>query len=420
MRTKCLLINAYSARNAGDAAIMLGTIALLRDTGITDVALASRHRAEDADFYLGHGVRVVSPPIPFPPRGRLPSVLRALILALGVLRGLLVAATFRFHRATGLMIGRMFRAGGTLEVLGADKIVIAGGGYMYSSKRRFNLTLFHEMMCIIVPIVAGRAIVMMPQSIGPLTRRADRALVSRVLRHVRPVMAREPLAFAETVGLLGSSHDIHLCPDVAFYGWPSECQRDDVLSRDSFVVGIVAMDWTWARIDGPVSLDRYCEKLAQFATMNAQRGHEVVFCAHSFMPEQEQVDIEIAHRVMGLIPEACRARCRIAEDARSPESLRAIYASCDVVVGTRLHSCILAMLEGTPAIALAYQPKAIGTYSMVGLSDLCFTADDFDVLSLQVLVDALEKDPSAGRARIGASVTDARNTIVRSYSGLLG
>ncbi len=46
-----LIINSFSSRNAGDAAIVLGTAALLRDARPARVTNASRHYAEDAGFY---------------------------------------------------------------------------------------------------------------------------------------------------------------------------------------------------------------------------------------------------------------------------------------------------------------------------------------------------------------------------------
>lgn len=74
---RAVITNAYSAKNAGDAAIMLATAELLRSLGFTDIRLASRYADEDRDFYAAYGLRTVPPAIAFPVRGGMSSPARA-------------------------------------------------------------------------------------------------------------------------------------------------------------------------------------------------------------------------------------------------------------------------------------------------------------------------------------------------------
>ena len=69
MSGRALVVNAYSARNLGDAAITLSTAALLRDLGFSAVSVSSRHYDEDAAFYARHSITTVPPLISFPVGG---------------------------------------------------------------------------------------------------------------------------------------------------------------------------------------------------------------------------------------------------------------------------------------------------------------------------------------------------------------
>jgi polysaccharide pyruvyl transferase WcaK-like protein len=64
------------------------------------------------------------------------------------------------------------------------------------------------------------------------------------------------------------------------------------------------------------------------------------------------------------------------EVAFDPETIEASIAGCDVVIGQRLHSVILAFAYGVPALSLSYQPKCLDFLESVGFADLSLKTDD--------------------------------------------
>ncbi len=197
---------------------------------------------------------------------------------------------------------------------------------------------------------------------------------------------------ATAIRTMGHGHSFELCPDIAFFGWDGERAG----SESTGAVGIVAMDWTWARpVDRRDALARYIERLAQVADRVAGAGLEVRLFGHSRMPEMEQDDFEVAERVVAAAasPAVALAPAGATTDVTL---LRDAFGELSVVIGTRLHSCIVAMSVDTPAVGLAYQPKTRGTFSLLGLDPLCFDVESFSPDLVATTATELARD---GRRR---------------------
>lgn len=78
------------------------------------------------------------------------------------------------------------------------------------------------------------------------------------------------------------------------------------------------------------------------------------------------------------------------------------YAKLDLHIGGMLHSCILATSAGTPCIALAYDIKHQGFFDLMGLSENCLSAADFNPEALYSRAMDLLANPAPVRAHIAA------------------
>lgn len=398
-----LIINAYSYHNAGDAAIMLSTRALLRDLGARRVRVSSRYA--DRESYRIHGVEPVEEILPYPERGVVAPAVRLLTLLLATVGALIVIALARFSSRAARLSAAVF-ARRALRLVDEDTVIaIAGGGYMYSSRRKVNLGLLQCLVSIRLGRALGAGTVMLPQSIGPIHRPFDAWLIRWSLRGTTPV-ARELVSVeASTTPLRLPA--LTVVPDVAFYGSICETSHQEA-RRASQVARIVVMDWSWSSSVSSGAFDDYKHRVAEFADRLATRGWTVVLGGHSSLPDHGQDDIAIAREIAQLMtsPAAIDADTSVAH-------LETAYRSVGIVIGTRLHSCIMALTQGTPAVALAYQEKSRGVLKVAGLSALVQDVDSISVSALVDLVDlAMQSDPAA-RAK------EAKATIHRYYSAAL-
>ncbi|MDO8314862.1 MAG: polysaccharide pyruvyl transferase family protein [Rugosibacter sp.] len=76
------------------------------------------------------------------------------------------------------------------------------------------------------------------------------------------------------------------------------------------------------------------------------------------------------------------------------------YAKLDLHIGGMLHSCILATSAGTPCIALAYDIKHQGFFDLMGLSENCLSAANFNPEALYSRAMDLLANPAPVRAHI--------------------
>ncbi|MCM3614324.1 polysaccharide pyruvyl transferase family protein [Microbacterium enclense] len=361
-RGHCLIINSYSFRNAGDAAIMLATKQLLESEGAASVTLSSRY--DDSSDYSRFGLRVVPEIVPFPAEGaRLSRAARAVY---GLAASLLVIAGAAVSRSFARILARALLPRTSRITRTTDTVVIAGGGYMYSSKRRLNLSLYQSLVSIRLGDALTGSTLMMPQSIGPVTRPFDRWLIQWSLRHTT-VVVREKLSLAaSTVPLQLPARDVD---DVAFF-YTAQTTADAV----SDVCRIVAMDWRWSTSVNQVAFEEYVLRVAEIATRVHELGLRVVLGGHSSLPEHKQDDILVAKMISARLsfPHEVDENTDVAH-------LYDEYARSRVVVGTRLHACIMAISVGTPAISLQYQEKSRGVLRRLGLDRYVHRVDELDV-----------------------------------------
>ncbi len=371
-RGHCLIINSYSFRNAGDAAIMLATKQLLESGGAASVTLSSRY--DDSFEYSRFGLKVVPEIVPFPAQGA--RIYRALRAVYGLAASLLVIAGASASRSLARAMARILLPRTHRITRYIDTVVIAGGGYMYSSKRRINLSLYQSLVSIRLGHALTGSTLMMPQSIGPVTRAFDSRLIRWSLRHTR-VIVREALSLAaSTVPLQVAAQEVD---DVAFfYSTPKRAHGVGEYCR------IVAMDWRWSTSVTQEAFEEYVSRVAAIATQIHDRGLRIVIGGHSSIPEHEQDDIVVAKLISARLQFPHEV-----DEITDVAHLYEEYGRSRVVIGTRLHACIMAISVGTPAISLQYQEKSRGVLRRLGLDRYVHRVDALDVAEVVGQVEEL-------------------------------
>ena len=91
----------------------------------------------------------------------------------------------------------------------------------------------------------------------------------------------------------------------------------------------------------------------------------------------------VAHEVVNSMRNDAKILC----GEYSPRQLSSIYGNMDIHIGTRMHSNILAMLSGTPVVAIQYEFKTSGLMDSIGLNDFVVDVNQIDPESLIHLVE---------------------------------
>jgi polysaccharide pyruvyl transferase WcaK-like protein len=98
----------------------------------------------------------------------------------------------------------------------------------------------------------------------------------------------------------------------------------------------------------------------------------------------------------------------------------ALLSQARMLVGTRLHSCILALLSGVPAVSVGYQHKSQGTLDLLDLGHLNLDIHDLATDDLLALVEATMDHYQEVREEIRQRVRQASQQIDELVGGPIG
>jgi polysaccharide pyruvyl transferase WcaK-like protein len=100
-------------------------------------------------------------------------------------------------------------------------------------------------------------------------------------------------------------------------------------------------------------------------------------------------DLDAVNRLLAQLTPAERQRVEVAATPETLEDAVRQYTEVDVLITSRMHAAIFALAVGTPAIAVAYEPKVAGVMADVGLADRVVPADTR--LSADALIDLVAR-----------------------------
>jgi colanic acid/amylovoran biosynthesis protein len=378
-----LIVNGYSGRNRGDQLILNSMIRLFQARGCAVRLIVDDPR--DTNRY----------PVPT--------------------SGPLVATWPRAHGSRLALVARILR---TLvwppvadeRFAWADVCVSAGGGYLYDDGTRASrLNLVLRLLTIRAAEAAGLPVVLFSQSIGPFTSRLWARLTARTIERAKLVLVREELSFERCTQL--GVPDAVLCDDCAFVGPPGENGVDE---RARGRIGVTVLD----RLSGPDPsarrYERYFTALADgLAAAVDNRNVEVLVIS--------QVDVHARdsdHAAGPQLVAALRARgvvTRFIDLGDCDElELSAYYAGLRLLVASRLHSAILAMRRGTPAVGIGYLTKFEGVFDRLGMRDLVLHSESLDSGTLEQTVSRALNRHEALRLQLRDRLSELRANAERA------
>ncbi|MEM4217088.1 MAG: polysaccharide pyruvyl transferase family protein [Candidatus Methanomethylicaceae archaeon] len=396
-----LLINLHSARNEGDRLLLDRTLALLRRAfPAANIVLS----ANDPDSFVTYQESVV-PSLTWwfkrPCEGRSRWVWSSLLMA----PFLLAIAVLALRGSCKLVRLLPARQQALLIALSdADFVVAAPGNYFYTSGR-LGLALLFVLLNQWLVLVAGKPLYLFPQTIGPLCRSWERRALGHVLAKARIIFLRDIFSVHLLARLPGRPFRAVVVPDLAF----ATERYADTLGRELLashgltvlerpLLGVTVLDW--GRLQRSFRQQKAYERAVAEAIdffVKAYGGQAVLFpqvCG----PSVAENDLIPSLRVYEQVRQ--RDRVLLIGHVPSVEHLISAYGLMDIFLGTRLHSNILAVTQGVPVLAIAYQPKTYGVMQSVGLQSWVVLIETVSADLLQQYLRALWEQREAVRVVI--------------------
>ena len=275
--------------------------------------------------------------------------------------------------------------------LNCDCLISVGGAFINDNYRP---AILGRLFNLYFAKLLGKPVIIYAQSIGPFHTHKYKTLAHFVLNRVNLITLRdiESKNVLEKIGV--RTPPIYVTADAAF-SLPTYTLDigKDLLKREGFdvetkklKVSISVRKWRYYEKNNIQGHKRYIHSVAAAADyLIENKNAEVIFASTcTDFGGYHNDDRIIAHEIIKTMKNNAKLLC----GEYSPMQLSSIYGYMDLHIGTRMHSNILAMLYGTPLMAIQYEFKTQGLMNFFGLNDFVL---DINNITSESLIQLVEK-----------------------------
>lgn len=299
----------------------------------------------------------------------------------------------------------------------ADLVIDIGGGDSFTDiygGRRFAQMMFQKAM---VPL-AGRPLVLAPQTIGPFRSALRQRLAVASIRRAAIVATRDALSTA-ALSAMGFDGPVIEASDVALrlpYDPPAPRPQGGPVRVGLNVSGLL--------MAGGYSRNNMFGLKTDYPAL--ARRILAAFRAHPDAPELHLVPHVITWGGGGVEDDLAASQALadefpgtvLAPAFASPSEAKSYIAGLDFFMGARMHACVAAFSTGVPVIPMAYSRKFAGLFGSLGYDrTVDCTAEDGESILARIL-DAYD-DRAALSAEMQVALQRGLKKLAR-YEAALG
>lgn len=300
----------------------------------------------------------------------------------------------------------------------ADAIILGGGGlfqdYWGVPTQTMLMPDQHGMAYFMAfPLLAAlldKPFALYALGVGPLRTDEGRAFTRAAFEAAGRASVRDAESRSLMIALGVEPDRLIQSADPAFLleSEPSERSADlfsslRLTEKSAFRLGVALRAWdigvdqeAWTA-QTAAALDRFIDEIqAEVLFIPFQVGGDALSNDRAV---SEQVRQQMRHG----------GRVLIADQVDRASDMLSLLGSCDLILGMRLHSILLAAVVGVPSVGLIYDPKVRQAMNGLGLSDL---AHDLDSLSADALLQSL-RDAHAERDELSSRVRTHAETLAQ-------
>lgn len=231
-------------------------------------------------------------------------------------------------------------------LLAGTRMFIAGGGTLIQDDTS-SRSLWYYLFMLHLAVKKGAHVVLLSNGLGPLTKKKNRKVASKILNRLDAITLRDPNAFEElkSLGVTKPVTKVAADPALALKACDPKAGQE-ILQKEGVPLGekLFALCLRrWKKV-------RNSEKiLAAFADRIVTDFHAVPV----FIAMQHPEDVRYAKRVMNNMTQ----KGYVLTKRYTVDETLSILGNVSMVIGMRLHSLIYALNLGIPMVGLAYEPK---------------------------------------------------------------
>jgi colanic acid/amylovoran biosynthesis protein len=395
---KVLLTHCYSDKNVGDSAIIVGTVKYLLKLHNCEINAQSTFSSSDSRFLNNHKqfkycLNKIYPAIfPEPGKEGCSNLKKSFYFILYFLRFLLVYVD-KDQKLCKFILPTSYL--NSLNVFKQSKIVISkGGSFLYTDTSSIRSTL--QLIRILSTFYLSKRYrirtIILAQSIGPIYGRINMILLRYALKHVDSIYLREFLCLQEYKSIFYNiSSKLKFCPDMAFY--LSRIYNNYTI-KNVFQnkVGIVIVDHAFLTCENVLERKSLKENYKSFCiSLLEELSKQYCITLYSQVlvdtSQFKNNDQKFSKKLYEIFSD--NPNVYINDFCANISNVIDNYNKQDIIIGFRLHSCILASISNTPFINISYHgTKSEGILQSFDLGyQNVFNIADFDY---QPILESIE------------------------------
>jgi polysaccharide pyruvyl transferase WcaK-like protein len=287
------------------------------------------------------------------------------------------------------------------HLLGMDLLVFAGSNQFLDNFGGVWGFPYNVLKWTLLARISGVKVAFVSVGAGPLFARTSRAMI-RIAVSMADYVSYRDESSRQLIDA-DKSRGRHVCPDLAF-SLPIEVERESL--RDPPVIGINAMAVFHSKYWFIKDQDRYRQYVSQLKDIALfAREHGYGFFLFANQPRDEAVidDVLDLLAAEGIDRQSLDANVR--RSTSLAEYIHNLF-DADVIVATRFHGTVLALLAERPVLGLCYYWKAARLLEDMGQADYAL---DLDSLSSADIKNRLS-DLIGKRREVVAQIRERKQT----------
>lgn len=265
-----------------------------------------------------------------------------------------------------------------------DVFTSLAGGDSFSDIYGLGRLLYMTLPQVLV-LLAGKRLVLLPQTLGPFDGRISKGIARFILRRAERIYARDHRGAATVNELIGerlAAEKHAFCYDLGFVLEPVSPPHLEIeglsLARTDERT-LVGLNISGLLFMGGYTRDNMFRLRVDYRDLVDQLIH--------FLIREKQATVLLIPHVFSETPNsesdaaACEdcykrfggnypGRLGLVRGSYNEREIKHIIGRCDLFIGSRMHACIAALSQNVPALAIAYSDKFIGVMETIGFESL--------------------------------------------------
>lgn len=428
-----ILITNTVALNGGDAAILLSIIRLLRqefgqDTEFTiydsNPEIASRLYPELTFRKLIYLQETIVPVVKQPGYSSLKRLLQYL------LRGLLKIVTYsnpsRFYFAAWCWqnqlnwLSKLLVNDEELQDIqnysSADLIVSSGGTYLVKNYAPLTARTFDYKLSLMMQ----KPLVFFTQSMGPFLTQ-EQQLLRKIFNRSLLILLRDEASLKHLKEIHVDPENVHLSSDVAF-AFTDKLERQksflaDFTNSSPLKVAISVRHWHFFQAANPLDGMNVFQQALQAVTQYLVETYnaEITYISTcQGIAEYWTDDSKVAMEITKGLPPNIQRQVKVNRMFHTPEKLLGILRTYDMVIATRMHMAILALVANTPVLPIAYEFKTKELFNRLDMSEWVHDIETIQPDSLIASVKSFLESLPKIKKKLHMKVAEEKESAINS------